>query len=253
MPDRGAPDPRKSHWVFSSGRKGSGKSYACRLWFDGYPFDRVVIDATHDVAADLRRDGVEFVKLDPAALPVRLPPFDPEHRKTYVFCPDMGSPTAVDDMDRVVGLCFGHGPILLWIDEAGRLTTANVTPPNTRRLLHHGRHDDISLLAAAPRPIGIDGLFIAQADMVYTFRQPNPRDRERIASEIGYPPAEFAAANRRCQGHEHTRYDAEADELWLCPPLPNRRRGVNTYPSDLAAARGQQLSGAGDGADELAA
>lgn len=258
MADKGGPpDPRRSFWVFASGKKGTGKSYACRLWWDSYPFDRVLIDPTHDVTADLRADGVELEQLDADALPVRLDPYDPEHPRTYVFCPDMGHKRPeddIDDMDRVVGLCFGHGPILLWVDEVGALTpNANRTPPNTRRLLHHGRHDHISVLAACPRPIGVDGLFISQADLIYSFRMPNPRDRERVANEVGYDPADFAKANARLQGHEHTRYDTRTDELWLCPPLPRHRAGVNRYPADLTGPRGEQLGAEDQADDELSA
>lgn len=230
----GPPDPRKSTFVFASGKKHTGKSYVCRYWFESYPFDRVVIDPTHDVRADLARDQVPFTELDASALPVRLPPDEEGRQQTWLFCPDMGSPTAVDDMDRVVGLCFGRGPTLLWVDEFGRLTSRYKTPPNTRRVLHHGRHDDISLLLACPRPQDIDGLGISQADKVYTFKMPNPDDRKRVADEIGYPPAEFAAINARLRGHEHTLYDDRADELWVMPPLPALRPGRNTYPPETA-------------------
>lgn len=234
--DRGGPpDPRKSHWVFACGKKGSGKSYTCRHWFESYPYDRIVIDPTHDIRADLVRDGVQFRDLDAAALPVRLPADDEGRQQTWVFAPDMGSDTALDDMDRVVGLAFGRGPTLLWVDEFGRLTTAHRTPPNTRRLLHHGRHDDISLLLACPRPQDIDGLGISQADKVYVYRMPNPRDIERVANEVGTDPGELRAANSRLRGHEHLMYDANADVLWLMPPLPKLRAGRNHYPPTAAA------------------
>lgn len=232
----GPPDPSKSHWVFACGKKGSGKSYTCRYWFESYPFDRVVIDPTHDLRADFRREGLVFDELDAAALPVRLPADDEGRRRTWVFCPDMGSDTAVDDMDRVVGLCFGRGPTLLWVDEFGRLTTAHRTPPNTRRLLHHGRHDDISLLLACPRPQDIDGLGISQADKIYIYRLPNPRDIERVANEAGVDPVELRAANSRLdvEAHEYLMYDANADVLWLMPPLPKLRPGRNHYPPHAA-------------------
>jgi len=233
----GKPDPRRSLYVFCSGKKGSGKSYVCRAWFDSYPYDRLVIDPTHDLRADLRADGVELLELDPAVMPVRLARREPgEKPRTFILCPDMGDPEAVDVMDRAVGLAIGRGPILIWLDEAGTCCTANYTPPNLKRVLHHGRHDDISLLVACPRPINVDPLLIGQADKVYSFKTPVPQDRDRIAANIGYPPAEFSAANARLtvERHDYTLYDAATDELWIMPPLP-RRDPRRHFPADASA------------------
>lgn len=233
----GKPDPRRSLYVFCSGKKGSGKSYMCRSWFDSYPFDRMVIDPSHDLRADFRADGVEFRELDPAVMPVRLPRREPdEPARTWVLCPDLGADDAVDVMDRAIGLCFGRGPILLWVDEFGTLTTEHSTPPNTRRVLHHGRHDDISLLVACPRPKKIDALAIGQADKVYTWKTPVPQDRDTIAANIGYPPAEFTAANSRLsvERHDYTLYDDATDQLWIMPPLP-RRDPRRHFPADASA------------------
>lgn len=225
---RSQPDPYKGIYVFCSGKKGSGKSVICRAWFDAYPFDRVVIDPTHDLRADFRRDGVEFTELHADTLPARLPAYVPGKPKTYLFCPDMGSNTYVDDMDRVVGLALGRGPTLLWIDEFGSLTNGNKTPPNTRRVLHHGRHDGLTVLIACPRPMDIDPLAINQADLVYTFRTANPDDRQRIAKNIGWPPADFDRVNEQLGergDHWHTKYVDATDELWIMPPLPVKHHG----------------------------
>lgn len=231
-----APDPRKGIYVFCSGRKGSGKSVICRAWFDAYPFDRVIVDPTHDVRADLRRDGVEFEELHADALPARLPRAEHGKQRTWLFAPDMGSTTAVDDMDRVIGLALNRGPTLLWVDEFGTLTTAGKTPPNTRRVLHHGRHDGLTFLAACPRPKDINGLAINQADRVYTFRTANQYDREAIAKNIGFDSGEFDRINASLASrgpHWHTMYDQGADELWIMPPLPVQRHVRHgRYPVD---------------------
>lgn len=234
MASKELPDPDKGLYVFASGRMGTGKSTVCRAWFDAYPYDRIVIDPTHDVRDDLRREGVEFTELRGGAeLPARLPPFDPQHPRTYIFCPDMGDPGAVDDMDRVVGLALGRGPTCLWCDEYGDQTTAHKTHPNMRRALHHGRHDKLTLLIACPRPRDINGLAISQAHLVYTFRTPNTDDLDWIAKQIGWPPAQFTGVNEGLTArgeHWHTQYDRLADELTIMPPLPPRRRGRNTRP-----------------------
>jgi hypothetical protein len=245
----GRPDPRHSLYIFASGKKKSGKSYVCRTWFDSYPYDRIVIDPTHDVREDLRSDGVAFHELDAAALPIRLGRDDEGRQQTWVFCPDMGSATAFDDMDRVAGLTIGRGPILLWCDEFGDQTSGNKTGPNMRRILHHGRHDDISLLVACPRPMDINPLAINQADKVYTFRTQNPDDRDRIAKNIGVAPADFAAANARLSParHDYTLFDDATNELWIMPPLPRRRAGQH-YPPES----GGELVGQADAADPAA-
>lgn len=227
------PDPRKSTFMFACGKKGSGKSHWCREWWDAYPYDRLVIDPTGDVADDLAAEGQRFVRFDPQVIPVRLPvPGEGEERVTCVYVPDMGSATALDDIDRVIGLAMrGRDKrAMLWIDEFGQVTRANKTPPNCRRALHQGRHHNLTLMLAAPRPIDVDPLGIAQADLVACFRMPNPADRRRVADNIGFPPAEFDTANAQLAGHEYLLYDHEGDTLYHMPPLPPRRRGRNVYP-----------------------
>ena len=243
-----APDPDKGLYVFSSGRKGSGKSVVCRWWFDEYPYDRVVIDVTHDLAADFRRDGVDFEELRGGLdMPARLPAHRDGQPRTYVFLPDMGSPTAGDDMDRVVGLALERGPTLLWCDEFGEQTSGSSSPPNIKRVLHHGRHDHLSVLIACPRPMDINGLAINQADKVYTFSTQNPNDRARIAQNIGWNPREFDEVNAEVKRlnaepgnapYWHSMYDQPTNELWIMPPLPVRRRGRRPVgdPGELIAA-----------------
>lgn len=252
----GLPDPDKGIYLFFSGRKGSGKSVNARTWFDAYPYDRVVIDPTHDLGKDFKRDGVDFTRVGGGLeLPARLPAHRRGEPQTWLFSPDMGDPAAVDDMDRVVGLVLGRGPTFLWCDEYGTMTTGNKTQPNMRRVLHHGRHDALTLALCAPRPVDVNPLGINQADLVYTYAMANPDDRERIAKNIGWSPADFDAVNEQVMALNaanpdrpfwHSLYDHRVNELWIMPPLPYRRRGRIPVgaPDELAAAAD---------ADELAA
>jgi hypothetical protein len=234
------PDPRKSLYIFCSGKKGMGKSYVSRAWWDGYPFDKLCIDITHDIRADFRREDVPVTEIDMAMLPTRLPePVGDDRPRglAYIACPDLGSATWLDDIDRVIGLCLGRGkPTLLWVDEFGEVTKANRTPPNMRRALHHGRHDDLSMLMCCPRPMDVDPLGIAQSDLIYTFKTPQVYDRQRIADTTGISRADFDAANEQLPVDPpgwHTLYDASTDELSIMPPVPARRRGRNArapYP-----------------------
>jgi hypothetical protein len=206
-----------------------------RRLFDSFPYDRLVIDPTGDVADDLVADGVELVRFPPDLIPTRFPK-SMDERKPYVtaaFVPDMGSPTAVDDMDRALGLALRNKRTCVWIDEIGTMTTAATTPPSLRRALHHGRHDELTLIMAGPRPIAIDPLCVSQADFVAVFALPNPRDRRRVADEIGWPPAEFDTAVHSLGAFEYLWYDAKQfnddtqspGTLYHMDPLPPRRSG----------------------------
>jgi hypothetical protein len=242
------PDPDKGVYIFSSGRKGSGKSVVCRYWFDDYPYDRLVIDVTHDLTADFRRDGVDFTELRGGLdMPARLPAHRPGQPRTYVYQPDMGNPAAVDDMDRVVGLGIDRGPTLIWCDEYGQQTTGSKSPPNIKRVLHHGRHDHLTMLFACPRPMDINPITIGQSDKVYTFQMANPDDRDRVAKNIGWAPKEFEEINAEIgrlnaanpgAPYWHSMYDQQTNELWIMPPLPVRARGRRPIgdPGELAAA-----------------
>lgn len=228
-------DPVKGGHIFISGKKGQGKSVLARRLFDTYPYDRLVLDVTGDLSDDFRRDGVEFRKLTGDALPIRFPSGDDGEPVTAVLAPDMGDEgTAMDQMDRALGLALDHRRTLVWCDEIGALTRVGKTPPNLRRALHHGRHRELFLLLCGPRPIDVDPLCISQADVVATFRTPNPRDRKRIAENIGWPPASFDAAVHQLGDHEYLWYDATApqEELLHMPPLPRREIDMLETSSD---------------------
>jgi nucleoside-triphosphatase THEP1 len=235
-------DPDAGAYVFITGKQGSGKSVLSRRLFDSYPYDRLVIDPTGDVARDLAAEGVPTVRIEitEGMVPTRFPESHNEDRPyvTAVFVPDMGSPTAVDDMDRALGLALRKGRTCVWIDEIGRMTGTNSTPPALRRALHHGRHSQMTLIMAGPRPVAIDPLVVSQANFVGVFALPNPRDRDRVAAEIGWPPKAFAEAVHSLGLHEYLWYDArEPNEetrslgvLYHMPPLPPRRSSGKISP-----------------------
>src|SRR5215469_15524016 len=216
--------------------KGRGKSYYARSWWDPYPYDRLVIDVTHDIREDFRAEGVPFTDLSGEVLPVRLPrPLDDDDpRVTCVYCPDMGSPTVLDDIDRACGLVLRgrNERAMLWVDEiGGTVDKGGKAPPNQRRILRHGRHHNLFLLGTDPRPMEIPVLWPAQADLVVTYRTPLLYDSDRIADQIGYPREHYKQINAaHCRGHAYTLYDRNDEQLYLCPPLPMRRAGLNAYP-----------------------
>jgi hypothetical protein len=212
-------DPGKSTYCSFWGRKGSGKSELARFLFMSYPYDRLVIDPTHDV--DLGDEKVDELQ---APLPVRWPARADNERSTLHYKPDAGSATYDDDLDRAVGLAYNHRRSLLWIDEGGELGSAHKTGPWFRRVLKMGRHRDLSLFVCDPRPVNVNPLILAQSDFVYVFDLPNPRDRERVAEMIGWDPKAFHDAVLGLPPHAYLRYDARAedddDRLIEFPPLP---------------------------------
>jgi hypothetical protein len=222
-------DPAKGFFTFATGKKGGGKSYLTRRLFDSYPFDRLVIDVTGSVRADFRSQGVKHVDLGRDTMPLRFPrPANEGERVTAIYVPDMGDKEALINADRAIGLAMAHGRCCIWVDEIGVVAPANRTPPNLKRVLHHGRHRKLTLLQAGPRPRTIDPLCIAQADHVFTFDLPNPEDRRRVAEEIGWPPKLFDQAVHDLKTHEYLWYNSLADqgqgELTHMPPLPARPR-----------------------------
>lgn len=204
----GALDPRKPLFASLLGKKGSGKSILARLLFDSYPYDRVVIDVNGDDGPA----GEGVITLDEP--PARWPESQREDREpmTLRYVPDAGSKTFVQDMDAVVGMAYAHGRCAVLIHEMGVLAEANKTPEHTRRALHQGRHRALTLIMCAPRPVTMDPLVIAQSDLVYVFKLPNPADRRRVADVIGWDPSDFDAAVNELGQHEYLRYDDSAPE-----------------------------------------
>jgi hypothetical protein len=228
-------DARHSFFCYCSGIKGSGKSEYCYRLFEGYPFDRLVIDVTHDVTRQLRQRGVPHKQITdpiPGSWPEWMRDQDVDNgRLTLVYRPDMGSPEAFDNMDRCVGLCLRGGPpTQCWADEIGELCTAHRTGPDMKRALHHGRHDNLSLLMAGPRSQDVNVLCIGNSDRVVSFRILNKDDRERIVRNMGADAAEFERENKALEKFEHQVWERETEEITTYAPLPRWRRGLLPPP-----------------------
>lgn len=224
MPDHdGKPDPHKPVQITVVGRKGSGKTEIAYLFFDSYPFDRATIDPNGDLKVP-----EDTLELD-TPLPTRWPgeayeklyPSGHERKQqTLRFVPNFHEPDYLEDMDRVVGMCFGHRRTCLFFDECHEGAPANRTPPHMRRALRQGRHADLTLILATPRPMTVDPLVLAQADWVYVFDLPNPADRKRVAETIGWDPRDFSDAVESLPEFGYLRYDAAKKDLAKFPPLP---------------------------------
>ena len=215
---RGELDPARGVIVSCFGKKHSGKSIMALLIARSYPYDIAVLDiaaddgpmphkpgeGTHDVVEihgtveDLPRQWPEHLRREDRPMIVR-------------YVPDAGSSTFLEDMDAVVGMAFAHSgnprPAMLLVHEVGVLAPANRTPAHTRRVLMHNRHRKLTVAFCGPRPMDIDPLVVAQADLVYTFELNNPDDRQRIAKNIGWSARDFDTAVEGLGRHEYLRYD----------------------------------------------
>jgi hypothetical protein len=220
-PHRGKLDPHRPVQVAVLGKKGSGKTELAYTLFDSYPFDRAAEDPNGDLK--MPEDTLEVESPVPARWPgelYRRQFGERAKRQTLHFMPRFHDPDYLEEMDRFVGMCFAHGKTCLFFDEVHEGAPANRTPPHMRRALRQGRHADLTLILATPRPLTVDPLVIAQADWVYVFKLPNPADRKRVADCIGWDPKDFDEAHRGLTEYGYLRYDQARDDLARFPPLP---------------------------------
>ena len=216
------------------GRKGQGKSELAWLLWDSWPYDRVVIDTTGSVGKlHPDPDTIDLEVPPPASWPGYLKEAD-QDRLSLRYVPDHGAPDYRDDMDRVIGLAFSHGHCLLWVEETGLVAPAGQVLPNMRRVLNMGRHQDLWTINTFPRPMGIDPLVMAQADVIYAFDLPNPDDRKRLADIAGFRRETVDQAMAELPDHGYLRIVTAAHELAIMPPipLPRRRRHAQAHLED---------------------
>lgn len=190
------------------GKKKSGKSIMGTLLFRSYPGDRIVIDVAGDDGP--MGEGVTELKGTVEDLPRKWPEAlrKDKERMTLRYVPDPGSPTKLEDVDAVVGLALSHGDCALLVHETSYLAPSGHVPPHTSRLLHQNRHRKVTAIFCDPRPITVDPLVLAQADVVYVFEMNVLQDRERVAKTIGWNVQDFSEGVLDLGPHEYLRYDA---------------------------------------------
>lgn len=225
------PDP--PIFIACVGRKGQGKSELAWALWDSWEGDRLVLDTTADVGR-LHPDP-ETIDLDqpPPAWPVWMKDAEAD-RLSLRYVPDHADPSYRDDMDRMIGLAFSHGDCLIWVEETGLVAPSGRVLPHTNKVLHMGRHQRITLINTFPRPMGVDPLVMAQADVIYCFDLPNPDDRKRLADVIGWDRGQVDYAISQLNDYEYLRFVTSAHELSVWPPLPlpKKRRKAQAHLED---------------------
>lgn len=239
------PDPPL--YIVCAGRKGQGKSELAYLLWDSWEGDRILIDTTGTVGRlHPEEETLDLVSGEPSTrrgpdvpsgpAPDRFPSWmrtDGE-RLSLRYVPDHTDPDVVDEVDRVIGLAFSQGDLLLWIEEAGLFGKANRVPPHYTAANHMGRHKNLTKIETMPRLMDVDPLIPAQADIIYAFDLPSPSDRKRFADVAGFDQRTIDDAIAELEDHEYIRYHAKAHELAHFPPipLPKRRRRVAAHMED---------------------
>ena len=207
--------------IVAVGKKHEGKSELCYLLWDSWEGDRAVVDVTKDFIGLHPEPGT--IDIYPPA-PLKFPEHLREDggRLSLRYIPDLRDPGWRDDVDRFLGLCYEHGDMFVVVEEVGNFAPVGLPLPNMRVLLHHGRHRGIYSCFNGPRTIGFDVLVLAQADVVYFFKLPSRRDRQRLADNIGVPIEVVDQMNNALAPHEYNRWvdGAGEGELVHFPPLP---------------------------------
>jgi hypothetical protein len=222
-------DPEQPSIVSAWGKKKSGKSYLNRLLFQSYPYDRLVIDVNGNTAPG--EDAEKITAPFPGKFPAPPPALGERRRaRSLWFRAHPGSSTYRDDLDRAVGMALypQDHRCLLWAGEVGELQPNARPGPHMRTLLQQNRHYNVTALFDGPRPVNVDPLTLAQSNLVAVFTLPNPKDRDRIADSIGFPPKEFTRecfATWRRPPSEHggkwfLLWDDERETLYRHEPLP---------------------------------
>jgi hypothetical protein len=216
-------DPVKGTIILAVGAKGTGKSVFTRRLYLTWPYDKLAIDVNGD--ADPGEDAERLHELG-TSFPVRHEITGPPKPRNLHYRADPGSPTYRQDLDKALGMALrpSDRKVLVWCDEFGEVSQANRTQPNARRLLMQSRHyGPVSALFACPRPMNIDPLAISQADGIAIYNLPNPRDRQKLAENMGLEPAELDEAwrtNRTRGKHAFLYWHQPSATLIDCPPLP---------------------------------
>jgi len=90
-----------------------------------------------------------------------------------------------EDSLKIIRLSYLLSDVLVVIDEASLYSSSAFMPDEIGRLVRFGRHKQISLFFVARRASEIPRDITANSDIVVSFRQQEPRDKEYLMSLFG--------------------------------------------------------------------
>ena len=218
-------DPKKSAFVVVLGRKGSGKSHFSYEVVADWPGKVLVIDPTGDVAAELAKLGVAFLRIK--TVPQKWPVDDEGNLvKVLLWHPDSASVSFITDVDKAFGLAYRTSGVLVFVDEVHTCCPGELIAkqPMLRRVLVEGRHRRVSLLACGPRPVFIAKLWLVQADHLILFKLPQEDDRKTVVKNLGFDPREVEMMHSGLRPYEHIWFNVVADRVTHYDPIPARSK-----------------------------
>jgi len=243
-------DPNVSTFVSSFGPKGTGKSELNTRFFMAYPYSGLLMDMTGDVdpghkftrpfTAALHRMAAELDDSDEtdvgafAEFRARLIPEWFQQGKVgfpkYRLEPSYLSKDWLEKSDAYIGLAYLVGDCFIFLDEVNDEAPANRTPRWTRQALRMGRHQNLMMGMAGPRPSGLEPNVLNQADLVTIHGQLHEIDVRRMAQQLHMKDAEFLEAMAQIKPEMRDGIKVSnfivfvkaTHEIFLLPPLPPR-------------------------------
>lgn len=222
----------ESNFMCFFGRKGSGKSHLAKLLWSQWTGPKMLIDVVGDVDAG---PGAKTFRE-----PIESWPVDGDDKliPVIVYRPDFGAHddqrASLDDIDRMIGVAYEIGDVLIWIDEGHVCTPGWYSKQmrNWRRVLIHGRHRNVSLLFCGPRPLDIDPTIVMQADHLILFHLPEKKARERLAENTGWPSDDLHYRHSQLGEYEFLWLNVKQNRMRHYPAIKAQRQRIKHVPRE---------------------
>jgi hypothetical protein len=112
---------------------------------------------------------------------------------------------------------FDSAPILIWTDEASRVTTSQRIPMGVDLVQSQGRKRKVTHIICATRPARVHGSLWSQSDHWAVFRLRWQADKDAVAAAMGQSANEFQADQDRLSHHGFIWYDTKGDRKIIVP------------------------------------
>jgi len=154
------------------GQRGSGKSYLAKKLVEGE--NRLIL---YDTLGEYDNGVALFNVAD-------FRSFFLEHYRGDFRC--IYNPLQPEkEFDAICEYAFDAGDLTFLVEELDVFCSANAVSPAFANIIQRGRHSDISFIGVSQRPFGINRIITAQAKIIYSFKQREPRDIDYLCSFMG--------------------------------------------------------------------